>query len=243
MEGYKLCTDIETGKERLIVTLEILGKTNTDRTNVNNKLTAKYRTSKVKVLQIENDKGELFTEAVSSIHKKQIIYKVNEEIICIDYDEIVDNICSTGIHFFLTKRVAELYGLSKIENGIYECWYENGQLENSCTYVDGKPSGLYQTWYENGQLKSSYTYVDGKLNGLSQIWHENGQLNNSCTYNYGRLSGLSQIWYENGQLESSYTYVDGKLSGLFQIWYENGQLESSYTYVDGKLSGLFSNMV
>jgi hypothetical protein len=73
MEGYKLCTDLKTGKERLIVTLEILGKTNIDRTSVINKLTAKHRTSKVKVIKIENDKGELFTEAISCIHKKQII--------------------------------------------------------------------------------------------------------------------------------------------------------------------------
>ena len=40
-----------------------------------------------------------------------------------------------------------------MENGLYEWYYENGQLEFKDTYKDGERNGLSENYYENGQEK------------------------------------------------------------------------------------------
>jgi len=47
---------------------------------------------------------------------------------------------------------------------------ENGQP------IDGKKEGLFQWWYDNGQLKQECTYVDGKLDGVKQNWYRDVSL-------------------------------------------------------------------
>jgi antitoxin component YwqK of YwqJK toxin-antitoxin module len=52
---------------------------------------------------------------------------------------------------------------------------------------DGKRDGLYQRWYENGQLRFEGTYKDGKSNGLLRGWKSNGKLDWESTYKGGKL--------------------------------------------------------
>jgi len=35
------------------------------------------------------------------------------------------------------------------------------------------PNGLYQLWYDDTQLCEQVSYVNGKLEGLYQKWHDN----------------------------------------------------------------------
>jgi len=45
-----------------------------------------------------------------------------------------------------------------------------------CTAIDGKKEGLFQWWYDNGQLKQECTYVNGKLEGFKQNWYRDVSL-------------------------------------------------------------------
>ena len=70
--------------------------------------TRKCRASKAMVLDITNENGEQIDSAIS-IYDSNFIYNVGEmvEVECFNDDRW--NECSTGIHFFITRREAEDY--------------------------------------------------------------------------------------------------------------------------------------
>ena len=76
-------------------------------------------------------------------------------------------------------------------------FFEDGQLENQLTVIDGKPEGLGRKWHENGQLAREANFFNGKVEGLSRYWYKNGQLENEINYVNGEREGLSRSWYEN----------------------------------------------
>ena len=235
MIGYKVAKHDDI---RVIVTLEIPedAQTNMDRPSVVVRETAQHRTNKAKVLAIEDASGTPYTTANSfNYDKKSLTYTVGEMIEEPSYNPDPEEVYAEGIHYFLTRRVTELYGLGEKENGLYQCWYDNGQKFVEVTYVDGKRQGLCVRWYDNGQKEMEANYVDGKFHGLVQHWYPNGQKETEETYVDGDLHGFYQEWHSNGQKEVEATYVDGKFHGLYQSWHSNGQKNLEATYIDGEL--------
>ena len=47
-------------------------------------------------------------------------------------------------------------------NGVYEEYYENGQLKSKTSYKNDVPDGVWEEYYENGQLESKTTYKNGE---------------------------------------------------------------------------------
>jgi antitoxin component YwqK of YwqJK toxin-antitoxin module len=211
MIGYKVAKN--GGDTRVVITLDIPqdALTNMERKDIVNKDTAKYRTNKAIVLKIEDENGNEYTSGISFNYKdKSLTYTVGETLIIEDYD-LSEKVCSSGIHFFLNKRVAELYELNNLENGILETWHENGQKFIECSYTDGKLDGLYQVWHDNCQKWKECTYKNGKLDGLYQQWHENGQKFIERNFKDGKEDGIYQSWNENGQKWVESTCKDGIL--------------------------------
>ena len=50
----------------------------------------------------------------------------------------LDEICAQGIHYFRYHETAFYYELDKVYNGEYKSWYNNGQLWEEYTYVNGE---------------------------------------------------------------------------------------------------------
>jgi antitoxin component YwqK of YwqJK toxin-antitoxin module len=235
MIGYKVA---KVGETRVLITLDIPEDaiTNVARTSAVVKGTAKYRTNKAKVVKIEDDDGKEYTEAATGFYVgKSLTYKLNELVEVPEYDMDLEKVCSTGIHFFQTKCVAELYARGSIQNGLYQAWHDNGQIQEESTFVNGRVEGLYQRWYENGQKRLEYTVVNGKLEGLYQTWHENGQKREEAMYVDGVKDGLYQSWHENGEKHEECRLVNGMRDGLYQTWYANGEKGVEYTYVNGNI--------
>ena len=208
MIGYKVA---KHGDTRVIVTLEIPedAQTNMGRSSVAVRETATYRANKAKVLAIEDDSGASYASAASfSYNKKSLTYKVGEMIEEPSFNPDPEKVCAEGIHYFLSRRVAELYSLP-VENGLYQSWHENGQKWEEAHYVDGKHHGLYQSWHPNGQKEIEMTCPDGK-----------------CLY-----------WHQNGQKYMEGTWVNGKRHGLFQRWNKNGTLLEEGIYEHGLNAG------
>ena len=176
MIGYKIASS--EGK-RVLVTLEIPSgaNTNLDRKDVKDKLYAKYRCDKAFVLCIEDEEGIKYKSASTSIFSfKKIKYVVGEEIFEKDYDKDVNVVCGEGIHFFLTKEVALLYGLHYLDEGEYKDWHSNGQLRVLSNYKEGKKNGEYKMWYEDGKLHLFCNYKEDKLEGEYKLWYMDGKL-------------------------------------------------------------------
>ena len=208
MIGYKIA---KNGERRVVVTLEIPNDalTNMNRSSIAVKETAKYRANKAKVLKIEDDEGNCYSTATSFNYDKSLEHKLGEVIEEPSYDKDPEEVYAEGIHYYLNKRVAELYGLMNIFNGLFENWHENGQKAEEIGYVDGKKHGLCQRWYMNGQKQMEIVYVNGKRHGLSQLWYENGQKWVECSFVYGAIHGLYREWGEDGVKIKEATYVNG----------------------------------
>jgi len=139
---------------RVLVTLEIPddAKTNLHRKDIVDSTKAKYRCNKAKVLKIEDNEGTEYQEATTLCYSdKKLKYVVGEEVEEKNYNTDIEVVCGEGIHFFLDKEVALLFGLDDlgphgpIKDGVmreplarYQCWWENGQKKLECHYQDGK---------------------------------------------------------------------------------------------------------
>lgn len=65
-----------------------------------------------------------------------------------DYDFDKDTVCSTGIHFYLTRDRAYLHNKS-IQNGVYREWFVNGELCLQHSVVNRKIEGEYIGWHKD----------------------------------------------------------------------------------------------
>jgi antitoxin component YwqK of YwqJK toxin-antitoxin module len=158
MLGYKVA---KSGNVRVIITLEIPkdALTNIDRPYVLVKNTASYKTNKVKVISIEDNEGNKYNTAEPLFFtRNKIIYTCGEIIEELEYESDKLEITGRGIHFFLEKDMAKLYGNDKEKNGLYRKWYSNGHLEKEGMYKDGEKYGLWKFWDSEGKLYKEYVY-------------------------------------------------------------------------------------
>jgi antitoxin component YwqK of YwqJK toxin-antitoxin module len=232
MIGYKVAKN--DNSTRVLITLKIPEDaiTNINRSNIVVKETAKHRANKVKVIKIEDADGKQYNSA-TSFWDTSFIYKMDDTIVCEDFDMNLEKFCSTGIHFFLTRRCAELYDLLSIENGIFEQWYETGQPSVKCIYKGGLKNGLYQQWYDNGQKTVECLYINDKLEGEYKCWYYNRQLSEEIVWKNGIKNGSYRLWNSNGQKKYEANYIDDNLDGLCQGWNEYGHLMIKTVYKRG----------
>lgn len=152
--------------------------TNIKRKGIVNANTAHYRCNKAEVIKIETMDGIQYDEAVSyhgSSMVKPLLYKVNEMVEVDNYDMDLDIVHSTGIHFFLTKTMAEQYECVNIENGILTSYDSNGAIIEQTSYVNGKKNGISIRYCEDSSRKE-VTYIDNYRHGFEVSYDKNNQI-------------------------------------------------------------------
>jgi antitoxin component YwqK of YwqJK toxin-antitoxin module len=209
-------------------------KTNESRSGIKDSMYAKVRANKLLVVDIVHKlTGQITNEIVNSVHSDKIItYKTNEVIEASDFDNNLDEICSTGIHYFKSVESAFYYETPDDYRGQHKCWYDNGNLIGTCWVVNGKSDGPCTTWYKNGQLHRKYTFKNGILDGPFKEWYGSGQQNVEGMMKNNKQNGLWKVWHENGQLKEECSFNTGLVEGLYKCWDENGQLLSCTTQVN-----------
>lgn len=95
---------------------------------------------------------------------------------------------------------------------------------------DGNHEGIYQNWYQNGQLMEQYNYENNKINGIYQKLYANGRLMEQCYYQNGKIEGLYKKWHYDGQLMEQCNYKNNKKDGLYQYWDTKGKLIKQITF-------------
>ncbi|MBR8802389.1 toxin-antitoxin system YwqK family antitoxin [Porphyromonas levii] len=148
---------------------------------------------------------------------------------------------SADLEIDVSGNIVEIINVYKgnRQNGLYECWHDNGQLRERSNWKDGLEDGLFEGWHENGRLRVRGHWKGGKREGLSERWYEDGRLAFRGTYKNGKPVGLFEKWYEDGRLLKRCTYKEGLEDGLYERWHENGQPWIRCTYKEGKLDGLY----
>lgn len=131
-----------------------------------------------------------------------------------------------------------------VADSIYTEYYKNGNKKSEFLIYDSEHRK--NEWYENGQLRNTQTFIDGYLKDTIQTYYyENGQIELVGSTKHGTFSGVCKYYYENGQL-----YATGKHStfetistdffptpkfisfnsGKWVYYYETGEILAKGTY-------------
>jgi len=226
---------LEDSKEtRVIVTLLIPmnAKTNHERKNIFNPLYAKYRTNCARVIYIEDENGNHYKEAYTAFYEKKIIYKL-DEIVKTDFDNNINVVCGTGIHFFLNKSLAYNYGRKIFEQkweepNLYQTFYNNGHIKERINYIHDTNYGFIkkyvELWFENGKKWKVESYNHDLKNGPFNEWYKDGTLKYDCYFINNNKNGYERFFYYNGQRKLYVHYNNGVMHGRCNLWYFNGKV-------------------
>lgn len=86
------------------------------------------------------------------------------------------------------------------EEGLNTDYYNNGKEKMNGVIIDGQREGLWQAWYENGNLWSEAEYKKGINNGKSVTYFENGKVRYEGKFNNGKKIGEWNYYDEEGKL-------------------------------------------
>ncbi len=128
---------------------------------------AKFRASKLEVYLIidSNDPNIEYNEYVNLSFNLITNYKKGTVIHPNYFDNNLDEICSSGIHYFKTIDAAFYYGSTIPDNysGAWYTFFDNGKISEKVNYINGKRNGKWYAWFSNGEL---FTEVDITDNGI-----------------------------------------------------------------------------
>lgn len=158
---YKSCGNNIVVLKKLLQT-----RTNEKRKNIHDVRFAKFRADTLQVICIfskTNPRIQSISTRNTIFTGIQLLYKVGN-IMCIDnYDTNLDEVCTTGIHYFKSVEAA------------FHCELPNGY------------TGELITYYDDGKIEKKYNYQNGKIHGECTIWKHNGTTDLKCRFEYGKL--------------------------------------------------------
>jgi len=71
--------------------------------------------------------------------------------------------------------------------GVFQLFFEDGQLKEKYEYVNGLRHGRYIQHYDTGALKLEGRYVNGERSGPFITYFESGEERAVLYYEYGKL--------------------------------------------------------
>jgi antitoxin component YwqK of YwqJK toxin-antitoxin module len=73
------------------------------------------------------------------------------------------------------------------EEGIWEWFYENGNIHLRTSYKGGKEDGIEEMFYENGKIHWRTPYKEGKADGIEEEFDEQGNIIRTRHWKDGEL--------------------------------------------------------
>jgi antitoxin component YwqK of YwqJK toxin-antitoxin module len=91
-------------------------------------------------------------------------------------------------------------------------YYDNGNVfakgqKNS----KGQEEGLWEWFYENGNIRWRTPYKDGKEDGIDEGFYENGNILRRIPYKKGKIDGIVEWFDEEGNIFKTYVWKDGEI--------------------------------
>jgi antitoxin component YwqK of YwqJK toxin-antitoxin module len=114
--------------------------------------------------------------------------------------------------------------------GDFSTWWNDENIKEVGTYLEGLRQGDVQTFYADGTLQLSGEFVGGQPEGVVHMFHPNGVEASSETFVEGQLQGQRQLFDGAGALVGQSDFVGGKQHGVERLWSASGQqvLEGSW---------------
>jgi len=95
--------------------------------------------------------------------------------------------------------------------GLWEWFYENGNIYRRAPYKEGKEDGIAEVFYENGNIEWRTTYKEGKEDGIEEWFYENGNIRRRTPYKGDEKDGIEEWFDEQGNITKTRLWKDGEL--------------------------------
>lgn len=129
--------------------------------------------------------------------------------------------------------------------GNFTSYYKSGKKQEVGFYNDSSNrQGVFNYYYENGNVANTGSFNNGLKEGEIQKFNENGKISESSNFSKGKIQSITQ-YYENGNISLKGNFVAEKINGTLFKYFEdgsggyvememqNGDLKNNYvTYVD-----------
>ena len=73
------------------------------------------------------------------------------------------------------------------EEGIWEWFYENGNIRRRATFKEGNWDGIEEWFYPNGNIRSRIPYKEGKKDGIHEWFDEQGNITTTILWKDGEI--------------------------------------------------------
>jgi len=81
-----------------------------------------------------------------------------------------------------------------------------GQLNSS-----GQREGLWEVFYESGNIQSRIPYKEGKEDGIQEVFYESGNIQSRIPYKEGKIDGIQEWFDEQGNITETRVWKDGEI--------------------------------
>ena len=200
--------------------------------SVVNEMYAKYRANKLRVIKIFNKLNPTATVShVSSnaYEKKSITYRVGQCVYVkeVDFDTDMNNVCSTGIHYFKSVEAAFYFELPKKYTGPYYKWSSDGDNVAEGYYENDLKTGSWISYYSDRHVKEEGQYENDLKTGLWTYYYSDGNIFKQGHYLGGLQNDKWVYSYNCGTKQQECTFVTGLMQGKCNMYW-------SPTFTGGK---------
>jgi len=120
-------------------------------------------------------------------------------------------------------------------HGDFYRYFENGNLDTYCVYVNDSIEGVETMYTPNGEKRLENTYVHGRKNGPHREYHVNGQIKAEGSFKNDLFDGLWTYYDDRGIIVGEGEFVNG--TGTLTAYDAKGQVSAVTHYVQNKKDG------
>ncbi len=124
-------------------------------------------------------------------------------------------------------------------NGQCETCHNNGMIERTVTFVNGKEDGIDTTTYESGCIQAIRSHIQGARSGTWTFYFDSARVNWEINYFAGEQSGRAIFFTKRGDTTLFENYLAGKMHGIQKTYYPKSKLEKEVSYKAGLMDGYY----
>ncbi len=129
-------------------------------------------------------------------------------------------------------------------NGKCETCHNNGLIERTVSFVNGKEDGIDTTTYQTGCIQVIRAHIQGVRNGQWIYYYDStAQMAWEMNYFVGQQHGKSIFFTKNGDTTLYENYNNGLLHGLQKTYhpYLKSKIQKEVNYTNGFLDGSYKS--
>ena len=180
------------------------------------------------------------------IFKTNIVIEHNEDEL---YNEQLEKFDNAAEELFLNEYDSldfkpQLSSDQLSNDGSLEIKFNNDQIKYEGTISNSNIDGIFHTYYEDGNLESSVNYKEGKVIGKAIFYYDNDDQTRKAEMifnNDEKIEGTYTEFYENGEKKAMLEFDDGKLNGDAIFYYDSGNTKIEGSYNNGQKQGKWRN--